>query len=215
MRERIALGLGLVLVAGAFVAALSDSARRRSGSNATVRKSGNLLAVTPGQRSCQSEPLIPADTAALRTFFRFRPSGPGGPLEITISRAGRTLAAARLPAGVSAGSPRVSIAPVARDTRGAMVCFANRGTRTVQFAGNATPELGGSNPTGARLGDVVRIDYVRRGSETWWRLAPVVARRFGTVKPSFVGSWTMYAVFGVFALLCAAGIGLLVGRRRS
>jgi len=214
MRERIALGLGLVLVAAAFVVALSDSAPRRSGTNATVRKSGNLVAIVPGSRFCQREAVVPKGTAALRTFFRFRPSPPGGPLEITVRHGDRVIATAHLPAGRSPGSPRVPIAHIPHDTS-ATVCFANQGTRTVQFAGNVTPEYGGNNPTGAKLPDVVRIDYTRPGHETWWTFAPVVAERFGLVKSSFVGSWTLYAVLGVFGLLCTGGIVLVLRGKHS
>ncbi len=214
MRERIAVGLGLVLVAGALSIALSDWAPRRSGTNATVRKSGNLVAVAPGKRFCQAEAVVPKGTAALRTFFRFRPSGPGGPVDITLRHADRVIASAHLPAGLSPGSPRASIARIRHETS-SRVCFANRGTRTVQFAGNLTPETGGNNPAGAKLPDVVRIDYTRAGNETWWTFAPVVAERFGLVKPSFVGRWTMYAALAAFALLCAGGLALVLRGRRS
>lgn len=213
MRERIALGLGLVLVAAACVVALSDSAPRRSGTNASVRKSGSLVAIAPAQRFCQREAVVPKGTAALRSFFRFRPSSPGGPLEITLRDGDRVIAMAHLPAGLSPGSPRVSVARISHDTS-ATVCFANQGTRTVQLAGNLTPEYGGNNPAGAKLPDVVRIDYIRRGRETWWRFAPVVAKRFALVKPSFVGTWTLYAALGAFALLCAGGVALMLGGRR-
>jgi hypothetical protein len=213
MRERIAVGLGLVLVAAVSVVALSDSAPRRSGTNAMVRVPGTLVSVAPGRELCQGGQLVPKDTAALRTFFRFRPSSPGGPLEITVRHVGRVIATGHLPGGLSPGSPRVPIAHIRHDTS-ATVCFTNRGARTIQFAGNLTPEYGGNNPAGARLPDVVRIDYIRPGNETWWTFAPVVAKRFALVKPSLVGSWTLYAALGAFALMCAGGIVLLLGRGR-
>ncbi|MDQ6750188.1 MAG: hypothetical protein M3Z33_05480 [Actinomycetota bacterium] len=214
MRERIAVGLGLVLVAAVSMVALSDSAPRRSGTNATVRVAGSLVSVAPGRRLCQPGQMVPKNTAALRVFFRFRPSSPGGPVDITVGHAGRLIATGHLPGGLSPGSPRVPIARIAQDTS-ATVCFANRGTRTIQFAGNLTPEYGGNNPGGAKLPDVVRIDYTRPGPETWWTFAPVVAERFALVKSSFVGSWTLYAALGAFALLCGLGIGLMLRGSRS
>ena len=216
MRERIAVGLGLVLVVGAFVAVMSDAWPRRSGTNAQVRGSGNLVSIAPGKRFCQAEALVPKGTAVLRLFaLRFRPRSEGGPVRITIERAGRVLATAHLPPGLSGvTSPRTPIARIRRDTS-ATVCFLNQGASTAQFAGNLTPVVGGNNPSGARLPDVVRIDYIRPGRETWWSLAPVVAERFGLAKASFVGSWTLYAVLGAFALLCAGGIALVLSRSRS
>ena len=207
-------GLGLALVAVATVLVLSDAAPRRSGSNASVRKAGGLVAISPGKRFCQPEALVPGHTAAVRTFFRFRPRSPGGPLTITLRHGDRGIASGHLPAGLSPGSPRVPIGRIARDTS-ATVCFDNQGSRTVQLAGNLTPEYGGNNPTGAKLPDVVRIDYIRPGRESWWEFAPVVAQRFGLVKPSFVGSWTLYAALGAFVVLCAAALVLTLGGRRS
>jgi hypothetical protein len=214
MRERIAVGLGLGLVATLLVVALSDSAPRRSGTNAMVRVAGSLVSVAPGKHLCQPGQVVPKDTAALRVFFRFRPRPPGGPVDITVVHAGRLIAAAHLPGGLRPGSPRVPIARIAHDTS-ATLCFANRGTRTIQFAGNLTPEYGGNNPAGAKLPDVVRVDYTRPGRETWWTFAPVVAQRFGLVKPSFVGSWTLYAALAAFALLCGGGIALTLRGSRS
>jgi hypothetical protein len=98
--------------------------------------------------------------------------------------------------------------PVRHDLYDATVCLRNLGPGRIQFAGNVTPQSGPRLPGE----DVIRYDWLLAGRPSWWDVAPKVAARFAVVKPSFVGSWTFWAVFGVVAALWASAIVLLTRR---
>jgi len=198
-----------------LVIVLSSSDRRRAGTNAFVSESGVQLWLGVGERRCQSQD-VPAVASAVRLFadpFVFT----GGPLEVTVTRGGRPLSRGLAP--VSAGGPvELSLEPApAAEVPGARVCVVNRGSTPIELDGNRTPpstSFLSELVVGERLPpDDVRVDFLRPGTESWWRFAPAVADRFGLRKASFFGTWTMWAVFGLVGLTWVAGLLLL--RRQS
>ena len=88
----------------------------------------------------------------------------------------------------------------------ARVCVVNRGASPVELDGNQTAASAGF--ISAPPGDI-RVDFLGRGSESWWSFAPAVADRFGLRKASFFGDWTMWAVFLLVGLTWVAGLLLL------
>jgi hypothetical protein len=113
--------------------------------------------------------------------------------------------------GYGQGPLEIPLRAPRREITEPVVCLHNAGTRRVRFAGNYTP----LSPAAAqsRGDDQIRYDFLRPGRESWWHLSPTVAARFSALKPTFVGSWTMWALLGVVAGLWAGVI--LVLRRES
>jgi hypothetical protein len=210
MRVRLAIAVGLILVAAAVAAKLSESTQRLSGSNTQVAISGNAVPVAPGGSSCQPEG-IPEDTAELRVFPG-APAGVAGPLDATIADRGRTLARAafgRVRDGIPATAALSRAIEAERPS--ARVCFHNRGRTELRLAGDRTPVLGsGANPYGTIFPDEPRVDFLRAGEESWWDLAGTVAERFGTAKTSFTGPWTLWAVLLLLAATWVATVVLLL-----
>jgi hypothetical protein len=162
--------------------------------------------------ACQAES-IPAETVSLRVYAGV-PAGRTGPLDVTIREGGRIVSRATFGV-VRDGRPATAelSPPVPQEIVPAEVCFRNRGRATVRLAGNRTAlKFGGANPYGLEFGDQPRIDYLRPGEESGWALAGTVADRFGRVKASFFGSWTMWAVFGLVGLSWAAAVVLMLRR---
>jgi hypothetical protein len=205
---RAGAAIAATLVVAVVVIVLSSSGRRLADTNARVNVSGVQLRLLAGERRCQTQD-VPSGAGVVRLF-----SGPfAGPLEVTIVKDGRPVSSGRAASASAEGPVEISLEPLEAEIPDARVCIANRGVAPIELAGNQTP-LGGSsiNPLfiGERLPpDDVRADFLRRGSESWWSLAPVVADRFGLRKASFFGAWTMWAVFLLVGLTWIAGLLLL------
>jgi hypothetical protein len=217
VRIKAAIGLGLAIVGVGVIVTLSLSAPRLAGSNSEVELSGLAVFVPGHGRRCQYGERVPAGTRELRLFGAAL-APPDGPVVATIARSGRAgvpprvVARGTVPFGFRGPSVRTPLHPAVRDdVLDAQLCLYNRGRQTVSFAGNLTPILGsGANPNSAQLADDARVDYMRGGAESWWGVLPTIADRFGLMKASFFGSWTMWAVFAALAGLWAATIAVLV-----
>jgi hypothetical protein len=212
MRERVAVGLGVALVLAALVAVLSQRHQRLAGSNSEVGVSAYAVRVRAGAARCQVGEVITKDASALRLFAGTY-GKPGSALQITISGAGGELTHARVAGGYRSGPLRVPIERVARDDASATLCVRNLGKDPVRFAGNLTPFLAATQHPG-RLPDNIRVDYLRKDREPWWAVAPAVASRFGLVKTSFFGSWTLWFALGLVALSSMAAITLVLRQPR-
>ena len=195
---RVAVGAGLALVALLLVVTLSQGTERRTESNAVVQVSGVALSIRPGKERCQTTDL-PSGTELVRLFGE-APRG-STVVSLRITTFGQPVTAGRT-ASVR-GEERVDIpleSAVARETLGERLCIANTGMAPVRFAGNRTPPIGPANPGGAVLGDDIRVDYLKRGEQSWWSTRSVVAERFGLLKASFFGLWTLWAAMGLVVL---------------
>jgi hypothetical protein len=242
MRVRLAIGLGLLLIVGFLVVVLSKSEQRLAATNSLVRVSGADVPIAGGRRCPRARPLpplapprtsacaqgarratrrkdacqaesVPAETESLRVYAGV-PAGRAGPLDVTIRRGGRIVSSATFGV-VRDGRPATAelSPPVVEEIVAAEVCFRNRGRATVRLAGDRTAvKFSGANPYGLEFGDEPRIDYLRPGEESGWSLAGTVADRFGRVKASFFGSWTMWAVFTLVAVSWVAAVVLMLRR---
>jgi len=212
---RIGAAIAATLVVALLAIVLSSSDQRRAGTNAYVRESGVQLRLVVGERRCQRQD-VPADAAGAMMFadpFVFA----SGPLDVTIEKAGRVLSSGRTAAPVDAGPVELDLAPALKDEApGARVCVANRGVTPIELDGNQTPPKGSfiSDLTVGQVdpADDVRVDFLRRGNESWWSVAAAVAGRFGLRKASFFGDWTMWAVF---ILVGASWVAVLLLLRRE
>jgi hypothetical protein len=52
----------------------------------------------------------------------------------------------------------------------------------------------------------IRLDYSQASEKSWWSFAPTAAGRFGLIKATFLGSWTMWVVL---AALLALALGTI------
>jgi len=215
---RAGAAIAATLVVALLVIVLSSSDRRLADTNARVLESGVQLRLLPGERRCQRQD-VPADAGTVALFaypFVFK----GGPLEVTVIEDGRALTQGRTPTPLPAGPMVFDLEPALEaEVPDARVCIANRGVTPIELDGNQTPP-GGSSLSRLFVGqqlppDDVRVDLFRRGSESWWSVAPAIANRFGLRKASFFGAWTMWAVFVLVGLTWVAGVRLLLRELRG
>jgi hypothetical protein len=207
MRQAVAIGVGVAVVVAGLVVLLSQRGERLAATNSRVVVSAVDVPVRPGQQRCTTVPFLPTRVSAARVY----PNAAASPLELTVRSGGRVVSSGRVAGGYGAGPLEVPLRPPRREVTQPNVCLRNNGSRPVRFAGNYTP----LSPAAAqsRGEDRIRYDFLRPGRESWWHLSPTVAARFSALKPTFVGSWTMWALLGVVAALWAGAI--LVLRRES
>lgn len=203
----------LVAVLAAFVVVMSRSEPRLAGSNTEVAVSGIALALPAHGRLCQGGEVVPADAAAVRVFTsatsRLEPA-----FTIAFAAPGQPQRTADFDPHAGAGPRTAPLAPRGPELDGASACLTNRSSTTINLAGNRTPGNPGLKVIPGRGADGVRIDYLRRGRESGWQLAGVVARRFALLKASFFGAWTLWALAAVLAAVWAAAIFVALRAQR-
>ncbi len=179
---------GLAALAVIIVVVLAHSAPRRSGSDLTPN-GAFVVALDPGQQSCQEGELLPADTSAVRVTLGAEGT-PAAPMRVTFTGPrGELLSTGALAAGWKQGIVRIPITHVANAIEPVRVCIRDVGSSPVAVAGtNPDPGLHmlvGNRTVEARL----RYDYMRPGSETWLSLLPVIAHRTTLAKSDLIRHW--------------------------
>jgi hypothetical protein len=172
---------------------LTDSKPRQSGSNYAAEL-GPVTQVDGDGARCERGVTLPADTSSVRlllgTYGRPTPT-----VAVRATEGGRTITQGTLRGGGPEGHVTVPITPVRSETRAGRVC--------VRIEGSGPTVLYGS-------GGIVRLEFLRPGSETWLDLLPVVARRFGYGKANVFGSGLLFvAALLLLAAWLAAGRLLL------
>jgi hypothetical protein len=212
MRERIAVGLGLALIIGALVLVLSQRDQRLASTNTRVAASRFRLPVASAGSRCQQHEFVPHSAHALRVFA----SGAGA-FDVSIQQpAGTQVTSGHAPGGYRPGALQVSLARFSRDLSDAIVCIINRSGHELAFAGNFTSlsPLGGVSAGNKGVqGDVVRLDYLRSGRESWFALIPTVVERIWLFKGPFSSAALIWAIIGLLIASWSAALVLLLRRR--
>ena len=190
MRVAAAVAAGTLLLLAALAVVFTDSKPRQSGSN-HVLESGPVEKIAGDGVRCQRDAPLPADTDRVRILLGTN-GRPTPRVEVTATSDGRRVLAGSLPAGGNQGHVVVPLTPVNRVARTARVCVRIRGTgQTVLFGSHG----------------LMRLEWLRPGSETWLDRLPTVTRRFGYGKANAFGSWLL-PIAGLVLLLA----WLLAGR---
>jgi hypothetical protein len=204
---RIAAAAATAALVVVLVVVLSQSRHHRSGSNGAPPVTE--VALPPGHELCQAGEFFPEGTA--RTVLHpHDEGGVVGPLTVTVNtKDGERLAEGQIAArDYQADDTAVAtFEPVGENTVDAVVCIRNEGEVAGALRGDAQPEQGGAALLipGPNPGEPpyirMRFDYELPEASTWWSFAPELAERFGLVKATFFGSWTMWVTLAaLFAL---------------
>ena len=193
-----AVAAGSLILVAALALVLTDSKPRQSGSN-NVAELEPVAEIEGSGMRCQRRAPLPADTAAVRillgTYGRPTPE-----VDVTATSAGRRIASGSLPAGGQEGHVVVPLAPHNHETRTARVCVrVEGGERTVLYGSSG----------------VVRLEWLRPGSESWLDILPIVARRFGYGKANAFGAWLLPIAGLVLALAWLLAARILVRELRA
>jgi hypothetical protein len=210
VRVRIAIAIGLVLVAGMVAVGLFKSVLPPTGDNNREIQLTAGIRVLPGQQACQKPERVPADTGMVHVIVSTA-GKPAGPLVAWVTVGGQMRAKGTSSAGFVDSTVQIPLTPVNRELNGATVCLRNAGKEPVAFLGqNAAPEesavVSGDHapPHGS-----IRLDWYEGKKHMRIAGAGDVAKRYGLAKASFFGSWTMWVMLGLLLAASAAGIVLV------
>ncbi|HST55845.1 MAG TPA: hypothetical protein VLJ42_08110 [Solirubrobacteraceae bacterium] len=202
MQARLTLAAGLILVAIAVGAVLSQSPDRRIATN--WHATPYFLAITTAGdgAGCQGGELLPAGASAMRLSLT---SQVGPRVSVRALSDGRVLTRGAHAAGWTGYGVTVALHPVPRTASKVTVCF------SIGHAVGAVGVLGAHAPparsviSGANsIGGAIRIDYLQPGQRSWWSRATAVARRMGLGR-AWAGTW----VAGFVLALMASAVALM------
>ncbi len=209
MRIKVALAVGLALIAVAFVATLAHAPLTVAGSG--VATEHTLVNTTKAAAACQEHETLPRGTTALRVSLT---SALGPRVAVRVLSGGRVIARGATPPGWSDASVTVPVRPLPRTVAPVKVCFtmaqmngkvAMRGTPTASALAAETSE----GPLPGRMG----IEYLRPGGSTWWSQATAVAHRLGLGRAAS-GTWNALLVMALVASVIALSSWLVVKELR-
>jgi hypothetical protein len=198
---RVALAVGLALIAIATAVVLSQAPQVLAGTNAIEPLTAPLKSVPGSGSACQADETLPARTSAVRLSLE----ATAGPRVAATVLSGKTvLTRGEGAEGWLGQVVTIPVAPVDRTVRDVTVCFAfTGGNERVSFLGVPTPKRSAATSGARALRGRISIEYLRPGSASWWSLALSTARRMGLGR-AWAGTWVALVVAG----LMAAGIAL-------
>jgi hypothetical protein len=170
-RAVLPLAIAAAVVAVGLTVVLLDAKPRTAGSN-YIAEVEEVAKVRGDGRRCQSDVLLPKDTAGVRLLI----GSYGRPiprLAVEATRGGRVLTRGSLAPGGDEGHVRVPLERVDRTTAGVRVCVTVEGSERSVLYGAAGR---------------VRLEWERGGGETWLAIAPTVAHRIGLGKANAFGA---------------------------
>jgi hypothetical protein len=198
-RAALAAGLALTAIAAAIV--LSQSPEVVAGTNAIEPGLDSLASVPGSGHACQAGETLPAGSSAIRLSLA---ASAGPRIHVTVLSGNRAITHGESAPGWIGDVVTVPVTPVDHTVRDATVCLTFTGAdELVSFLGAQAPgRAAATSGTGALTGRVA-IEYLRRGSSSWWSLASGVARRMGLGR-AWAGTWVVLLV----AILMVASVAI-------
>lgn len=185
-RAKLALVVGLALMAIAIVVTLSGSPLVVAHANGTVPNEA-IVETSNAAEACQGGEVLPAGISAIRLTL----SSVAGPrVSLSALSGTRVVAGGAVGSGWTSGAVTVPVRPVAHAISDVRICFRLGPTvETVAIDGSPTPAaVAARDRAGAPLPGRITVEYMRSASGTWWSAASGVARRIGLGRaPS--GTW--------------------------
>jgi hypothetical protein len=209
-RIKVALGVGLLLGAGAVAFTLSQAPTTIA--RVSTPQQTFIAEAQRKARVCQSGEVLPRETSAIRLrMFAFL--GPRVALEVLAH--GRVLTHGERGSGWTGGVVTVPVSPLPTAQQGVQLCFTlfGNGDESVGLAGEPTSAALAARGEGGALSGRVRVEYMRPGRASWWSLAPEVARRMG-LGHAAAGTWSVLLVIALMASLLATCSRLLLRELR-
>lgn len=209
MRIKVALGVGLALIALAFVLTLTRVPL-------TVARGGvatehTLVSSAKPASACQGGETLPRGTTALRLSLT---AAVGPRVAVKVFSRSRVVTHGATQPGWSNASVTVPVQPLPHTLAPVKVCFAMalmngavamRGSPT----GHALAATSGKQTLPGRMG----IEYLHPGGSSWWSQATAVARRLG-LGHAASGAWDALLVMALAASFIALSSWLVVRELR-
>ena len=199
--------VGLTLV-------LDQSRVHLSGTN-SIAPRVLVLQLPPGHEACQATSL-PTDTARVDTVVGVNGHF-GPPLTLTVRDGARTVLTAPVAGGYLNGDLAITLPLVHRGLTSVLVCLRDRGPTPIALAGVTNNYPVAAAIDGRRVGGAFTVLFYMPRSRNWFQLVGTIARRWALIGPSWIGSWTLWALAVLVLAIWVTAIRLVVretSRRR-
>ncbi len=209
MRVKVALAVGLVLIALAFVLTLAHAPL-------TVARGGvateyTLVSTAKPASACQGGETLPRGTTALRVSLT---AALGPKVTARVLSGSRVLTRGTTQPGWSDASVTVPVRPLPRTVGPVTVCVAvAQMNGKVAMRGSHTSPAQAATSGGERLPGRMDIEYLRPGGRSWWSQATAVARRLGLGRTAS-GAWNALLVVALAASFITLSSWLVVKELR-
>ncbi len=204
-RIRVALAIGLALIALAFALTLAHaplSVARRG-----VAPEQTLVSAGKPASACQAGETLPRATTALRLSLT---SALGSRVTVKVLSGPRAVTHGTTPPGWSDASVTVPVQPLSHTVGPVTVCLAlAQMNGKVAMRGSHTSRAQAATSGGERLPGRMNIEYLRPGADTWWSQATAVARRLGLGRTAS-GTWNAVLVMVLAASFITLSSWLVV-----
>jgi 4-amino-4-deoxy-L-arabinose transferase-like glycosyltransferase len=209
---RIALAVGLALMALALVLTLSGSPATLAAPRATAVDE-ELVNTQRPMSICQAGETLPQGTTALRLSLK---ALIGPRITVKVLASGRVVAFGERGPGWTASAVTVPVRRTTRAIASATVCLAFAvDDETVEIAGEGGPRSTAAvTNNGQALPGRVKIEYLRPGTRSWWSLALATARHLGLGR-AWAGTWVAALVLVLMAAVLALTVWRLLSLARA
>jgi hypothetical protein len=209
MRIKVALAVGLALIALVFVLTLAHAPL-------TVARGGvaaeqTLVSTTKPASACQGGETLPRGTAALRLSLT---AALGPRVAVKVFSGSRVVAHGVTAAGWSDASVTVAVQPLPRTLAPVKVCFAmGLMNGNVAMRGSPTNHTRAATSGKETLPGRMSIEYLRPDASSWLSQATAVARRLGFGHAAS-GAWNALLVMALVAAFITLSSWLVVKELR-
>jgi hypothetical protein len=209
MRIKVALTIGLALIALAFVLTLAHAplsvARRGAAPEQTLVSTGRPAS------ACQAGETLPGGTTALRLSLA---AALGSRVTVKVLSGRRAVTHGTTQPGWSNASVTVPVQPLAHTVAPVTVCFAlAQMNGKIAMRGSRTSRAQAATSRRQHLPGRMDIEYLRPGASTWWAQATAVARRLGLGRTAS-GTWNAVLVMVLAASFITLSSWLVVKELR-
>ena len=206
---RIALAVGLVLVAAALGVVLSSSPVSVAGTNAILASPAFVYASGDSHR-CQPGGTVPTGTTAVRISAS---ANIGPSVTLKVFSGSHPVTSGERDAGWGVDETvTVPVTRVLRTIPASTLCIAfGAAIEPFEIKGAQEPTTTAGGPIGESLG--LRVEYLRPGHASWWSLASSVAHRMG-LGHAPAGTWIVFLLIAIMLTVTALASRLILRELR-
>jgi hypothetical protein len=207
---KIALALAVALVLVAIGAVLSRSPLTVAGANSTAAplyRNGLILADSSG---CQSAGTVPRGTSAIRISL-----GANVDPKISVGLYASSRLVTEGERGADGGlnaSATVAVKPLSSTVHDALLCI-RLGPSAEAIGVRGLPTRPALNGLSSLQDMLLRFEYLRPGTSSWWSRASSIAYRFGLGRAAS-GTWVAFFVIAVMLAVAALASALALKELR-
>jgi hypothetical protein len=204
---KLALALGMVVLAAAIALVLSQSPLAVVGTNSVPPPNATGF-IRGGKSHCVSGGTIPQGTTAIRIPFE---ANVGPKVDVKVLSGVRVLTTGSRAAGWGVtDNVTVAVSRVAQTLSGAAVCITTGPVNPYLLASSTI--VASTSPTGQEArAESLHLEYLRPTGATWWSRASSIAHQMGLGRAAS-GTWIVFLLLALMIAVVLLASWLALGR---